>query len=74
MTDGRRQMTEVRSQRSDERGQRMEGRNRQDRVICKNKATYLLKIMSIVIWDFSNVFRKSNRFYLNQVELALTFR
>ena len=30
--------------------------------------------MNIVIWDFSVVSGKSNRFYLNQAELALTFR
>jgi hypothetical protein len=29
--------------------------------------------LSIVIWDFSTVSGKANRFYLNQLELALTF-
>ncbi len=29
--------------------------------------------LSIVIWDFSVVSGKANRFYLNQLELTLTF-
>jgi len=29
--------------------------------------------LSIVIWDFSAVSGKANRFYLNQLELTLTF-
>jgi len=29
--------------------------------------------LSIVIWDFSAVSRKANSFYLNQLELTLTF-
>jgi len=29
--------------------------------------------LSIEIWDFSSVSEKLNRFYLNQLELALTF-
>ena len=29
--------------------------------------------LSIVIWDFSAVTGKPNRFYLNQLELTLTF-
>jgi len=29
--------------------------------------------LSIVIWDFSGVSGKANRFYLNQLELTLTF-
>ena len=29
--------------------------------------------LSIVIWDFSAVSGKSTRFYLNQLELTLTF-
>ncbi len=29
--------------------------------------------LSIVIWDFSAVSEMANRFYLNQIELTLTF-
>ena len=29
--------------------------------------------LSIVIWDFSEVSSKTNRFYPNQLELTLTF-
>ena len=29
--------------------------------------------LSIVIWDFSSVSEKLNRFYLNQLEITLTF-
>ncbi len=32
-----------------------------------------MKIMSIVIWDFSAVSGKINRFYLNHLELTSTF-
>jgi len=42
----------------------------------KHQNTNLLSIvcnLSIVIWDFSAVSGKANRFYLNQLELTLTF-
>jgi hypothetical protein len=43
------------------------------KLLGENKVTCFMKIMSIVIWDFNAVSGKSNRFYLNQLELALTF-